>query len=460
MSSENSQTLSTKEKIGYGLGDTASNFVFHVVNVFLLTYYTVVLELPPAAIGTMFVVCRLWDAISDPLMGALADRTQTRLGKFRPYVLWFAIPFGLAGFLVFSVPDMGQTAQLVYAYLTYIFLWTIYTAINVPYSALMGVMSPSPQERTSLATYRFVGAFSAQLLIGMAFLPLVSFFGGGDDVVGYRYTMLVFSVVAVGLFLGTFASTKERVTPKKGPKPDLGGDFKALAKNIPWIIMIVAAILTLSNVALRGGVTYHFLRYVVGADDTKYFLFLDRTSFFYTTGSLAFVIGVFFTGLVSRKLGKRNGLMICTVLNGLTFIAFFFIPPERYTTMIIVNAVGSFLAGPTPALVWAIYTDVVDYGEWKFGRRTTALAFSAAMFSQKLGLAVGSGVGGWLLAYYGFKPNVNPSDETLDGIKVMFSILPGIFGIANGLILVFYKLTEDQLEVITAELAEQRKEDE
>ncbi|MCX8237835.1 MAG: glycoside-pentoside-hexuronide (GPH):cation symporter [Akkermansiaceae bacterium] len=460
MSLPSTSRLSVKEKVGYGLGDTASNFVFHVVNVFLLTYYTVVLGLSPAAVGTMFLVCRLWDAFSDPLMGAIADRTQTKMGKFRPYLLWFAIPFGIAGYLVFSVPDLGDAGKLVYAYITYIFLWTIYTAINVPYSALMGVMSPDPVERTSLSTYRFVGAFSAQLLIGMAFLPLVKLLGEGDDVAGYSQTMAVFSVIAVLLFFGAFFTTKERVKPKKGPKQSLGGDFSALSKNVPWIIMIVAAILTLSNVALRGGVTYHFLNYVVGADDSKYFLFLDRTSFFYTTGSLAFVTGVFFTGWVSRKMGKRNGLMILTILNGLTFIAFYFIPTSAYTTMILVNAIGSFLAGPTPALVWAIYTDVVDYGEWKFGRRTTALAFSAAMFSQKLGLAVGSGIGGWMLAYYGFKADVAPSQETLDGIKIMFSIIPGIFGIANGLVLLGYKLTDEQLETITADLAERRKTDE
>lgn len=459
MSSQSSSQLSVKEKVGYGLGDTASNFVFHVVNVFLLTYYTVVLGLSPAAVGTMFLVCRLWDAVSDPLMGALADRTQTRLGKFRPYVLWFAIPFGVAGFLVFSVPDFTETGKLVYAYVTYILLWTIYTAINVPYSALMGVMSSDPVERTSLATYRFVGAFSAQLLIGMAFLPLVSHFGGGDDIAGYRVTMAIFSAIAVVLFLGTFFTTKEKLKPKKGPKLSLSGDFSALSKNLPWIIMIAAAILTLSNVALRGGVTYHFLKFVVGADDTKYFLFLDRTSFFYTTGSLAFVIGVFFTGLVSRKLGKRNGLMILTILNGLTFIAFFFIPADAYTTMILVNAFGSFLAGPTPALVWAMYTDVVDYGEWKFGRRTTALAFSAAMFSQKLGLAVGSGIGGWLLAYYGFKANAELGPRTIEGIKIMFSVIPGVFGILNGLVLIGYRLNEAQLDVITSDLKERRKDD-
>ena len=204
MSSENSQTLSTKEKIGYGLGDTASNFVFHIVNAFLITYYTDVMGLNPAAVGTLYAVARLWDAISDPLMGGLADRTQTKFGKYRPYLLWIAVPYGLIGFLAFLGPDLDPTWKLVYAYVTYIALMTVYTAINVPYSALMGTMTGDPAERASLSNFRFAGAFSAQVIIGLALFPIVNSFGGRNSPEAWRTAMIVFSILATFLFLYTF----------------------------------------------------------------------------------------------------------------------------------------------------------------------------------------------------------------------------------------------------------------
>lgn len=455
--SENPSKLSIREKLGYGLGDTASNIVFQFVNMFLLYYYTDVFGLAPAAAGTVFLVARLWDAVNDPLMGAMADRTSTRFGKYRPYLLWMALPFGAFAFLAFANPDLSDSGKLIYAYATYIGMMMVYTAINVPYSALMGVMTPSPEERTSLASYRFVGAFSGGLLISLSVRPLVEEFGQGDEALGFKVTMGLLSAIAVILFLITFATTKERVKPQRAGKHKLTTDLKFLFMNRPWVIMIIAAILTLSNVAVRGAVTIHFLKYFVGDDGSKYLWFLDRTSLFFASGSIAFIIGVFFTGMLSRKFGKRNALMGLTILNGLVVFGFFAIPADAFKTMLAVNALGSLLAGPTPALVWAIYTDVADYGEWKFGRRTTALAFSAAMFAQKVGLTIGGTLSGWLLGYYGYVANAEQTDTSLLGIRLMFSIIPGILAIANGLVLIAYRLTEDDLVTIGKDLKERRQ---
>ncbi|MGE9294978.1 MAG: MFS transporter [Puniceicoccales bacterium] len=452
----NSDKLSIREKLGYGLGDTASNLFFQFVNIFLLYYYTDVFGLSPAAVGTMFIAARFWDAINDPLMGAVADRTNTRFGKYRPYLLWMAVPFGVMGYLCFANPDLSQSGKLVYAYATYIGLMMIYTAINVPYSALMGVMTPNSAERTSLSSYRFVGAFGGMLLISLGVRPLVRELGGGDEATGFKLTMALLSVIAVGLFMITFFSTRERVAPQNEAGQSLKKDIGYLLKNRPWIIMVVAAVLTLSNVAVRGAVTAHFFKYYVGDTGEAVFWFLDKTSLVLTTGSIAFIIGIFFTGWFSKTFGKRNALMGLTVLNGITLLGFYFIPADAFGMMILVNIIGNLLAGPTPALVWAIYTDVADYGEWKFGRRTTGLVFSAAMFAQKMGLTIGGGVSGWLLGYYGFVANQTQTDETISGIRLMFSILPGVLAIANGIVLLWYPLTEKDTAEIEAALKERR----
>lgn len=456
-----SEKLSLKEKLGYGLGDTASNIFFQFVNIFLLYYYTDVFGLSPAAVGTLFVVTRLWDAVNDPLMGAVADRTNTRWGKYRPYLLWMAIPFGLCGYLAFANPDFSQTGKLIYAYATYVGLMMAYTAINVPYSALMGVMTPNSDERTSLSSYRFVGAFSGMLIISLTVRPLVRLLGGGDEATGFKLTMALLSVIAVAMFVITFATTKERVKPQVTPEgSSLRKDIVFLFKNRPWIIMVVAAILTLANVAVRAAVTNHFFKYYAGDDGSSVFWFLDRTSLLLTSGALAFIVGIFFTGMLSKRFGKRNALMGLTFLNGITLIGFYFIPAEAYGWMLAINALGNLLAGPTPALVWSIYTDVADYGEWKFGRRTTGLVFSAAMFAQKMGLTIGGGVAGWMLSGFGFVANEQQSETSMFGIRLMFSILPGVLAICNGIILLWYPLSEENVAEIQADLEKLRLEDE
>jgi len=453
-----SAKLPVMEKIGYGLGDAASNIFFQTVNMFLLFYYTDVFGISPAVAGTLFILARFWDALIDPFLGALADRTRTRWGSYRPYLLWLAVPFGLIGYAAFANPDLSDNAKVVYAYVTYFLLMTAYAAINVPYSALMGVMTPSSRERTSLSMYRFVGAFGGQLLIGLGVIPLVRILGDGDKAHGFKVTMAIFSVLAVVLFIMTFLMTRERIKPHH-EKPDFKKDFGSLMQNKPWVIMVVAGLLTLSGAAVRWAVTPHFFKYFAGYDDKPLFLFLDHTSLFLTIGGIAFLAAMPFTPWLVRRFGKKNSLMVLTLANAVMLLGFFFVPRDAYWTMVAVNAVASFLAGPTPALVWAIYTDVADYGEWKFGRRTTGLAFATAIFSQKVGMSIGGGLAGWLLGVYGFKADVVQSEETLSGLRILFSILPGIFAVANGVVLIWYSLSDAQVATIEAELAERRGED-
>lgn len=460
---KNNDSLSVYEKVGYGLGDTASNLYFQFFNLFLLYYYTDVFGLGAGAVGTMFLLANFWDAVNDPMMGAIADRVETRKGKYRPFLLWVAVPYGAFGYSIFANPDFTEIGKLIYAYVTFIGFKTVYTAINVPYSAMMGVLTPNPAERVALSTYRFVGAFGGGFIVSLLVRPLVKFFGGDDEILGFQSTMALFGVFSVLLFLLTYASTRERVKPQPNQGVKVSEDIRFLLKNKPWIIMVIAAICTLSNVAVRGAVGLHFFKYYVGVEDrtffslgnaeSAFFLEFDRYTVFLSSGMLAFVLGVGFTGVVSRLLGKRNALILLTILNSMTVIAFFFIPPEAYWTMFGVNILGNLLAGPTPALVWALYTDVADYGEWKFGRRATGLVMSAAMFAQKMGLTIGGAVPGWMLETYNYQPNQEQSPEALLCIRIMYSLLPGGIALLNGIVVCFLSLDEKKIKEVQDGLA-------
>ena len=448
--------LSFYEKFSYALGDTASNLFFQFFAIFIIYYYTDVYGLSAAVVTTMLLTVKLWDWITDPIMGLIADRTNTRWGKFRPYLLWMAIPYGAFGYLMFINPDLGESGKLIFAYVTYILMMTAYTAINVPYGALMGVMTTSSSERLTLGTFRFVGAFSAAIILGMSVRPLVRILGGEDELLGFQYTMAIFAVLSVLLFLQTFRGTKERVSPPPNQDSHIGKDLRALVKNTAWLVMVVAGVFTLASVAIRGGATVYFFKYYMLDDNSSFIWIWDRTSFFITTGAIVFVIGVIAGRFLSNIYDKRTLMLFLMLSNAIIMGLMFYIPNDYYWTMLTVNALASFLAGPTPALVWAMYGDVADYGEWKYNRRTTALVFSAAQFAQKLGLTIGGVMPTAVLAYVGYQANMAQSETALLGIRFIFTWLPAIFAIIAGLAFIFYPLRDTQLEQIEKDLLDRR----
>lgn len=447
------QPLSFKEKLGYGLGDTASNFFFQVFNIFLLYYYTDVFGLAPAAVGTMFIVTKVVDAVSDPVMGLIADRTNSRWGKFRPYILFGAVPYGFCGYLMFASPELSDSGKLIYAYCTYTLMMLSYTVINVPYSALMGVISSSSLERTKVASFRFICAFGAAWVVGTFVGPLKNLLGGGDEVLGFRLTMIIFAVISVALFWITFATTKERVSPPKGEKTDIRLDLKALVSNGPWLALFLSAIVTLMNIAVRNGSLLYYFKYYVGDDGTPLFLIFDKTAVFLSLGLLAMIGGIAMTRFLAERFEKRTLMIALTLLNAATMAIFYFIPPDQYWTMVFFNCLGGFIIGPTPALVWSMYADCADYGTWKSGRRTTALVFSTVQFAQKLGLAVGAGLAGIILGLFGFVANEVQTEESLQGIRFMFSILPAILAVLGAVAILFYRLNSETVKKIELELA-------
>ena len=455
MEQSNTPQLSLKEKIGYGLGDTASNLYFKFFEVFLVYYYTDIFGLNPAVMGTMFLVANLWDAVNDPIMGAIADRTNTSKGKYRPYLLWFAIPYGITGWLIFAnfdfLADPGN--KVIYAYATFILFKMVYTAINVPYSAMMGVISPNAEDRQELGRFRFLGAFGGGFLIFLSVRPLVEFLGKGNESLGFQLTMGIFGVLSIICFYICYKTTQERIKPQENnDSVSLGEDMKFLVKNVPWLIMFVAGILTLTNVVLRGAVTIHYCEYYLGWNSDKVLWWMDMTTLFLSSGTLAFIAGCYMTKWVLARFTKKHSLIVLTTLNALGIFAFFIVPAEAITTIFVLNLFCSFVAGPTPAIVWALYTDVADYGEWKFGRRATGLVFSAAQFAQKMGITIAGAASGYLLEGFGYIANQEQTPEALMGIRIIFCILPGSLALANGLLLILYPLSQEKTEQIHAEL--------
>lgn len=447
--------LAFKEKFGYGLGDAASNFFFQTFNIFLLYYYTDVFGLAPAAVGTMFLVTKVFDAVSDPLMGLIADRTQSRWGKFRPYILWGAIPYGLCGFAMFANPELSSNGKLIYAYVTYSLMMLAYTAINVPYSALMGVISPSSIERTKVASFRFAAAFIAGWTVATFVTPLKTWLGNGDEALGFKMTMAIFALISITLFWITFATTKERVQVTN-ESSDVRSDLRALLQNGPWIALFFSGVFALMNIAVRSGSTLYYFKYYVGDDGSRIFWIFDKTAVFLSLTTLGMVVGITMTQFLCRRFEKRALMIGLTLANALSYAVFYVIPPESYGLMLLVGIVGAVVVGPTPALVWSMYADCADYGEWKTGRRTTGLVFSASQFSHKLGLAIGAGLAGYILAWFGFVANETQTGSALDGIRLMFSVFPAILATLSAVAIIFYRLNAAKVRQIEAELAERR----
>ncbi len=448
--------LKFSEKLGYGLGDAASNFIFQTFNVFLLNYYTDVFGLAPAAVGTMALVTKMVDAFSDPAMGLVADRTNTRWGKYRPYLLTMAIPYGLLGYAMFMGPDLSPNGKLLYAYITYSLMMLAYTAINIPYSALMGVISPSSDERTKVSAYRFVCAYGAGWLIVTFVNPLKSVLGGGDEAEGYRLTMMLFALFSILLFWMTFATTKERV--QAAPlKPDLRAELRALGRNLPWIALLVSGVFALMQVAVRSGSQIYYFKYFVGDDGGPMFWFFDQTSIFMSLGTLSLILGVTLTRPLTRRFEKQHLMIALTLLSTATSCLFFFLSPDQFPEMLVLNCLGSLIAGPLAPLVFAMNADCADYGEWRSGRRSTGLIYSGGGFAGKLGLAVGAGLVGFILAQFGFIANQPQTETALLGIRLMFTLFPAVLSLLGAAAILFYRLDRALVGQIETELAERRR---
>ena len=436
------------EKIGYASGDFASCLYFGIFMNFLNYFYTDVFGISAAAVATMVFITRTWDWINDPIMGAIADRTHTRMGKFRPWLLWMAPAYVVVGVLTFTSFDLSMTGKLVYAYVTYSLLTMVYTAINIPYSALMGVMTSKSSDRTVLASYRFVGAFGGTFFVNGTMLYLVSLLGRGDDKTGFTLTVALYGLMAAGLFLMTFLTTKERIKPPPSQKASLVKDFRALLHNGPWIVMIFVSVLTIMWIAIRGGATIHFFKYASGSEHWG--------SLFLSISTVVQIGGVLLTKQVVAIVGgKRRTYILLNFISAVLIALFYYIDPRNIPLIMVHAFVSSLLAAPLMPLFWSMIADTADYGAWKLGQRTTGLLFSAGTFSQKIGWSIGPAVSMALLGYFGFVANVEQSAETIHGLRLLMSWIPAVFAVLAGLAVFLYKIDAGMEKEMEQAMADQ-----
>ncbi|AUH01959.1 MFS transporter [Prodigiosinella confusarubida] len=446
------EKISSKEKIGYGMGDAASHIVFDSCVAILAYFYTDIYGLSPAIMGTIFLAVRLLDAFTDPIMGAIADNTVTRWGRFRPYLLIISIPFAVSTILVYTVPDYGETGKIIFAVATYVFMTLMYTAINIPYCSLGAVITADPKENMSLQSYRFAIAPIGGALGTAAILPLADYLSPGDRAAGIQMAMAIFGVLGCLMFLFCFSFTKERVQPLSEENMDIIRDLKLLVKNDQWRILAVYNFTMLVSLVIRAGMILYYVTYILNKDTDIASYFLLGTTIFSMLGSL--IAKPFSDHFCKIQLSIWNNILL-----GLAGLLFFVIPGDNWIVALCLYLFLQTLQGANGPLQWSMITDANNYGEWKTGRRITGMNIAANIFTIKLGVAVGGALIGWGLAWFGFQSAVDgkpiqQTQETLNGILIIFTVFPAILYLITGLYLKFkrYDLTEGKVKNIIHDL--------
>ncbi|BCD99898.1 MFS transporter [Marinagarivorans cellulosilyticus] len=481
------EKLSVIEKIGYSLGDLAANLIFQTLMTFITFFYTDVYNIPPAKAAVIIFTGGMIGAFFNPLIGILADRTNTRWGKFRPWILFTSVPFGVIALMAFSTPDFGEQGKIIYAFITYVLLLFVYSANNLPYAALSGVLTGNMQERNSVSSYRFVAVMVAQFIIQALLLPIVLIMGDGDKAVGFSRAMTMFSIVGVVFFLITFITTKERITTVAAKSSKVTDDLKDLITNVPWLIILLVTTAVFTGLALKGGLyIYYFENYL---DEAALAAFLDSSGFnasmaalnssltsmgltefawpedaptsgfsvFNASGIILMIVGIGFSKFFADKFGKRNVFGIALFLATAAQCYFYFIPSDSIAPVFITQILHGFLYGITIPLLWTMIADVADYSEWKTFRRATAITFAAMIFGLKVGLSLGGALVGFMLDNFDYDVGlVTQTLATQEGIKLSMSFFAGIpFFIASGLML-FYCINKQMENDIEKSLADRR----
>ncbi|AKC86879.1 MFS transporter [Pseudoxanthomonas suwonensis] len=441
--------LPLREKIGYGIGDFGFNLYWANISAFLLIFYTDVMGLAAAAVGTMMLVTKLVDAVTDPLMGAIADRTRSRWGRFRPYLLFGALPLAVTGVLTWTVPDLDGGGKLLWAYATFTLMMLAYTVLSMPYSALSGVITADSQQRTTLISFRFIAAFAGTTVVNWLTLDLVRWLGRGDEPLGWQLTLGLYGVVAMACFVAVFLATRERIEPPPQQRSAVRQDLADLLGNKPWLVLFALALIIMVTIVMRSGTLVYYLKYHVVRP--------ELTGVFLGSYSVALAVGAASTPLLTRYVDKKRLLMWLMAGVGVLSCAMYFVPKDAVWTMFALNTFIGLLLGPKSPLAFSMYADCADYTEWKTGRRATAMTFAAATFSQKLGGALASAAIAWMLAAMGYVANQAQSDASRLGIVLLLTVIPGAVALLAAWVMRFYPLDDPALARVQAELQARRE---
>lgn len=473
---ESSQKLSVVEKIGYSLGDLAANLVFQTLVTWIAYYYLNIYGLKSEHASMLTLVVGLVAAFAfNPIMGAIADRTNSKWGKFRPWILWTAIPLGIVSLLAFKTPDFAYQGKVIYAVITYALLLLLYAANNLPYGALSGVITGDMKERNSLSSYRFVAVMFAQFFVQVFMYNFIIKAGGGTDAeamkIGISKVMTVLAIIGTLMLIICFLTTKERIIPKPEQKSSLKEDLGDLFKNKPWVIILTVTTLVFITLALKGGsYVYYFETYVGKAELTaflepfKKFLptFENDTSLglgvFNGGGILVGLIGIMISPWFANRWGKRNVFMASLLIATVFIILFYFFPPKSIAIIFAAQVLHGFFYGINTPILWTMIADVADYSEWKNNRRATAIIFSAMMVGLKAGLSIGSSLVSWILGRYGYVPQSTSgqTEAAITGTKMLVSIYPAIPFLLAIALLFFYEINKKMEVQIEADLKQRR----
>jgi GPH family glycoside/pentoside/hexuronide:cation symporter len=474
------QSITIKDKVGYGFGDMASSMFWKIFGMYSLFFYTDVFGITAAAAGTMFLVARVWDSFFDLFVGIVADRTKSRWGRYRPYLLWFAIPFAVMGVITFFVPDFGSTGKLVYAYITYSLMMIVYSIINVPYASLLGVMSPDPQERNVLSSYRMSFAFIGSFITFMLLQPLIDAYSKAFDTktveqvqngiekaaettvstspIGWTLGVAMIGILCAILFFLCFRWTRERVQPVNDEGDvSVKQDLKNLFHNAPWWILVATGLAALLFNAVRDGVAIYYFRDYVKIPYRMAFTGWDMTTIYFLIGQAANLVGVMFAPSISAKYGKKKTYMIAMAIAAVLSAIFFFIP-NQLGWILLLQVLISLCAGYVLPLLWSMFADIVDHQELLTNRRASGLIFSSSSMSQKLGWALGAALTGWILFWFKYDPHIaEQSMKTIFGERMMISLLPAVCCLLAFIGMMFYPLSDKRVKEISEELEAKRK---
>jgi GPH family glycoside/pentoside/hexuronide:cation symporter len=419
-----------------------------MVGFWLLFFYTDVYGISAAAAGTIMLVARFWDMAIDPVIGIVSDRTNTRWGKFRPYILYGAIPYAVLAILTFTTPHLGEVGKIIYAGATYVLLMTAYAAINLPYSALGAVMTDDTYERAGLNTYRFIAGFTGQFVVTGLALTLAEFFGGGDKAQGFQYTVFLFAGLSLVFFFITFKTTKERVQPPKAQKDSLKEDIRNLFSNKAWVILALVGIISFIMFAMQNAAIAYYFKYYLGRE--------NNVQLFNVIGTVALIVALPLSKPLAKRFGNRNVFIGSSLISGFFFMLIYLPGITDLTAIYVFNIIAKMAYAPAVPLLWTMIADSADYGEWTTGRRATGLYFSAAVFAQKAGWGIGAAIAGWILAASSFVPNVVQNDTAITGIKLLVSVIPGILYMSCALFMIFYRIDSKTTELMKIELDARR----